>query len=133
MGNVSVKSPQRVHAAKPKQTSVGELDVATVAEAIPHIVWMTDSSGFGDYLNSSALELTGLGAEALSGSGWLEAVHPGDTMVVTSLTKTKRLSTSRPNMGIITWHTVGRNQRDEIVVEFDRSNFVAFGNAGSGE
>src|ERR1700739_2327478 len=47
-----------------------------------------------------------------------EAVHPGDTMGGTSLTKTKRLSTSRPNMGIITWHTVGRNQRDEIVVEF---------------
>ena len=58
--------------------SVGELDVATVAEAIPHIVWMADSSGSGDYLDSRALDLTGLTPEALSGSGWLDAVHPGD-------------------------------------------------------
>jgi PAS domain S-box-containing protein len=55
-----------------------ELDVAAVAEAIPHIVWMADSSGFGDYLSSRALELTGLTPEALSGSGWLAAVHPDD-------------------------------------------------------
>ena len=61
-----------------------------------------------------------------------EVVYPGDTMIVKSLTMAKRLSTSRPNMGIITWHTVGRNQHDEIVVEFDRSNFVSFGNASSG-
>jgi acyl dehydratase len=60
-------------------------------------------------------------------------VYPGDTMVVKSLTRAKRLSTSRPNMGIITWHTVGRNQQDEIVVEFERSNFVSFGDAVSGE
>ena len=61
-----------------------------------------------------------------------EAVYPGDTMVVKSLTKAKRLSSSRPNAGIITWHTEGRNQHDEIVVEFDRSNFVAFGDTASG-
>ena len=47
-----------------------------MAEAIPHIVWMTDSSGAGDYLNSRALELTGLTPEELTGSGWLNAVHP---------------------------------------------------------
>ena len=61
-----------------------------------------------------------------------EAVYPGDTMVVKSLTKAKRLSASRSDAGIITWHTVGRNQHDEMVVEFDRSNFVSFGNAASG-
>ena len=69
-----------------------------------------------------------LGVEKLT---YGEPVYPGDTMVVTSLTKAKRLSTSRANMGIVTWHTVGRNQRDEIVVEFDRSNFVSFENASS--
>jgi itaconyl-CoA hydratase len=69
-----------------------------------------------------------LGVEKLT---YGEPVYPGDTMVVTSLTKAKRVSTSRANMGIVTWHTVGRNQRDEIVVEFDRSNFVNFENASS--
>jgi PAS domain S-box-containing protein len=60
---------------KVKSRSVSELDVA---EAIPHIVWMADSSGFGDYLTSRTLELTGLTPDGLSGSGWLDAVHPGD-------------------------------------------------------
>ncbi|MCW2528731.1 MAG: hypothetical protein JWM76_3591 [Pseudonocardiales bacterium] len=62
----------------PQRPSLGELDVTTVAEAIPHIVWMADSAGFGNYLNRRALDLTGLPPEALSGSGWLDAVHPGD-------------------------------------------------------
>jgi PAS domain S-box-containing protein len=54
------------------------MDVTTVAEAIPHVVWMANSEGVGDYLNSRALELTGLTRETLSGSGWLEVVHPDD-------------------------------------------------------
>jgi itaconyl-CoA hydratase len=55
-----------------------------------------------------------------------QTVYPGDTMIVKSLTKAKRLSANRENMGIITWHTEGRNQHGEMIVEFDRSNFVAF-------
>ncbi len=78
VNKVIVKSPPRSRVAKAKSPLFDELDVETVAEAIPHIVWMTDSSGFGDYLNSSALELTGLTPEKFSGSGWLNAVHPND-------------------------------------------------------
>ena len=81
MSNVLVKAPPRSRAAKVKRPLLGELDVATVAEAIPHIVWMADSSGLGEYLNSSALELTGLSPGEFSGSGWLAAVHPGDREV----------------------------------------------------
>ena len=57
---------------------VGELCATTVAEAIPHIVWMADRSGLGDYLNRRALEFTGLTPEALAGLGWLDAIHPAD-------------------------------------------------------
>ncbi len=57
------------------------MDVTTVAEAIPHVVWMANSEGVGDYLNNRALELTGLTREMLSGSGWLEVVHPDDREV----------------------------------------------------
>jgi len=77
MGNILVKSPAG-RSGKVATPSVGALDVATMAEAIPHIVWMTDSSGAGDYLNSRALELTGLTPQDLIGSGWLQAVHPDD-------------------------------------------------------
>ena len=60
---------------------------------------------------------------------YLKDVYPGDTMVAKSFTKNKRISTSRERMGIITWHTEGWNQNDEKIIEFDRSNFVSFGDA----
>lgn len=55
-------------------------------------------------------------------------VYPGDTMLAKSVTKAKRLSPKHKNMGIITWHTEGWNQHDEMMIEFDRSNFVSFRN-----
>jgi len=54
-------------------------------------------------------------------------VYPGDTMVAKSLTKAKRLTSKHKNMGIITWHTEGWNQREELIIAFDRSNLVSFG------
>jgi itaconyl-CoA hydratase len=61
-----------------------------------------------------------------------QVVYPGDTMIAKSLTKAKRLSKKHGGMGIITWHTEGWNQSDEMVIEFDRSNFVSFGRAADG-
>lgn len=58
-----------------------------------------------------------------------EPAYPGDTIIVTSLTKGKRMSSKYTDMGIITWHTEGRNQHGELLIEFDRSNFVVFGDA----
>jgi len=53
-----------------------------------------------------------------------EPVHPGDTLSARSEVVAARASESRPNTGIVTWRTEGRNQRDELVVEFRRSNLV---------
>jgi len=61
-----------------------------------------------------------------------EVVYPGDTMVANSVTRSKRLSTKHNNMGIITWHTAGWNQLGEMVIEFNRSNFVNFGHTQDG-
>jgi acyl dehydratase len=52
-------------------------------------------------------------------------VHPGDTITASSTVIETRESDSRPNIGIVTWHTEGRNQRDELVVDFNRTNLVA--------
>jgi len=49
-------------------------------------------------------------------------VYPGDTLTAVSETTDKRLSKSNPNNGIISWHTKGYNQHDELVVDFKRSN-----------
>ena len=53
-----------------------------------------------------------------------KAVYPGDTLVASSRTVAMRLSNSNPNQGLVTWHTEGRNQRDELVVDYRRTNIV---------
>lgn len=52
-------------------------------------------------------------------------VYPGDTVAASSRVVEARESDSRPSTGIVTWHTEARNQRDELVVEFERTNLVA--------
>jgi len=49
-------------------------------------------------------------------------VYPGDTLTAVSETTAKRLSEKDPNKGIVSWHTNGYNQNDELVVDFKRSN-----------
>jgi itaconyl-CoA hydratase len=52
-------------------------------------------------------------------------VHPGDTLTARSRVVEARESESRPNAGIVTWHTEAFNQRDELVVDYRRTNLVA--------
>jgi itaconyl-CoA hydratase len=52
-------------------------------------------------------------------------VHPGDTVTAASEVLAVRGSRSRPAFGIVTWRTEAHNQRDELVVDFVRSNLVA--------
>jgi acyl dehydratase len=51
-------------------------------------------------------------------------VFPGDTIYSRSKTKACRISASNPANGIVTWHTEGRNQHDQLVIDFERSNLV---------
>ena len=51
-------------------------------------------------------------------------VYPGDTLTCRSTTKAARRSGSNPANGIVTWLTEGFNQRDELVIDFERSNIV---------
>ena len=62
-----------------------------------------------------------LGVEELS---YLRDVYPGETLYVTSEVVAARLASNRPGYGIVTWHTRGRNQRDEEVITFKRANLV---------
>ncbi|HLK23142.1 MAG TPA: MaoC family dehydratase [Caulobacteraceae bacterium] len=55
-------------------------------------------------------------------------VYPGDTLVSRSTTRAARLSASNPANGIVTWWTEGFNQRDELVIDFERSNLVRLRN-----
>jgi len=58
-----------------------------------------------------------------------QPVYPGDTITARSTTRSARLSASNPANGIVTWHTEGFNQRDERVIDFERSNLVRLRNS----
>ena len=55
---------------------------------------------------------------------FLQPVYVGDTLTARSTVVSRRESKGNAGMGIVTWHTVGANQRGEIVVEYDRTNLV---------
>jgi len=52
------------------------------------------------------------------------SVYPGDTLTATSKVLECRLSKSRVGSGVVTWQTVGLNQRGETVLTLVRSNLV---------
>jgi itaconyl-CoA hydratase len=78
--------------------------------------------------------VVGLSVEDLSESGgpflgitgcrFHRPVHPGDTLSARSTVTSIRTSESRPGAGIITWRTEAHNQRDELVVSYQRTNLV---------
>ena len=51
-------------------------------------------------------------------------VYPGDTLTARSTVRSARESEKRPQFGIVTWRTEGRNQKGECVVSYERTNLV---------
>jgi itaconyl-CoA hydratase len=88
------------------------------------------------------LSVFGLSVEDLSEAGGLflgvdqltfhRAVYPGDTLMARSTVVDKRESQSRPESGIVTWHTegllleksLGNSHEESLVVDFRRANLV---------
>ncbi|MEM7413109.1 MAG: MaoC family dehydratase [Myxococcota bacterium] len=62
-----------------------------------------------------------LGADSLK---FPEPVRPGDTLTLTGECLTKRVSKSRPGLGIVTSRTCLWNQRGELVMETDTKYMV---------
>ncbi len=52
-------------------------------------------------------------------------VYPGDTLTARSTVVARRESDKRPQFGIVTWRTEGRNQRGEVVITYRRTNLIA--------
>lgn len=81
------------------------------------------------------LTVFGLSVEDLSEAGGLFLgvedltyhlpVYPGETLTASSEVVDMRESQSRPSDGIVTWHTRGYNAKDELVIDFRRTNLVA--------
>ncbi|MBZ8134799.1 MaoC family dehydratase [Afifella sp. IM 167] len=82
----------------------------------------------------------GLSVEDLSESGgaflgvedltFQRPVYPGETLTARSVVLERRPSSSRPELGIVSWRTEGFNQNAERVIEFTRTNLVGRRAAG---
>jgi itaconyl-CoA hydratase len=91
----------------------------------------------GSVLNPMLIFLTvfGLSVEDLSEAGGLflgvddlkfhRTVYPGETLIARSTVLDKRESASRPESGIVSWHTEGHNSRGDLVIDFRRTNLVS--------
>lgn len=78
--------------------------------------------------------ILGLSVEDLSEAGgpflgidnchFYKPVYPGDTIYSESTVLDKRETKSRPDHGVVTWKTIGKNQKGELVVEYERRNLI---------
>jgi len=76
----------------------------------------------------------GLSVEDLSEKGGLflgldrltfhRDVYPGDTLTARSEVVSVRQSESRPDHGVVSWHTEGCDQEGRMVIDFTRTNLV---------
>ena len=53
-----------------------------------------------------------------------QPVYPGDTLRAKSTVVDRRKSENRKGFGIATWYTQGFNQKNELVVDFKRTNMI---------
>ncbi len=77
----------------------------------------------------TGLTVPDVSQNAVANLGWDEVrlpapVFAGDTLYASSEVIEVRPSRSRPGQGIVRVHTRGFNQRDETVIEFERSVLV---------
>lgn len=81
---------------------------------------------FGVIFGLSVEDLSEAGGPFLGGTHLTHhrSVYPGETLYATSTVVDARPSSSRPDTGIVTWHTVGRTADGEIVIDFRRTNLV---------
>ena len=55
-----------------------ELELRTLIDSIPGLIWSSLPDGNVDYLNQGWLNFTGLTQEQAHGQGWFQALHPDD-------------------------------------------------------
>ena len=66
----------------------------------------------------------GLGSPGIDELKWVRPVYPGDTLRCESELLDKRLSASRPDMGITKGRTTVFNQHDEVVMTFVANGLI---------
>ena len=95
------------------------------------------ASEFGKILVNSAftvslvvgMSVSDVSQKAIANLGWkeirlLKPVFAGDTLYSETEVLTKRESEKRPEQGIVTIKTIGKNQHGEVVCDFERTMLI---------
>jgi acyl dehydratase len=77
----------------------------------------------------AGMSVSDVSQKAIANLGWTDIklthpVYPGDTLYAESEVLSKRESKSRPDAGIVTVRTIGKNQNGVTVCTFDRTMLV---------
>jgi acyl dehydratase len=77
----------------------------------------------------TGMSVSDVSQKTIANLGWdkirlTNPVFAGDTLYAESTVLSKRESKSRPNAGIVTIKTIGKNQRGEQVCEFERTMLI---------
>ena len=75
--------------------------------------------------NLKAHQQAGLGSPGIDELKWLKPVYPGDTLRCESELLSKRVSASRPEMGIFKTRLTVFNQHDEPVMSYLSNGLIA--------
>ncbi|MEO7775232.1 MAG: MaoC family dehydratase, partial [Steroidobacteraceae bacterium] len=75
------------------------------------------------------MSVSDVSQKAVANLGWdnirlLKPLFPGDTLYAESEVTDKRESTSRPEQGIVTVKSIGKNQHGDIVCTFSRTMLI---------
>lgn len=75
------------------------------------------------------MSVSDISQKAVANLGWdkvrmTHPLFPGDTLSAESEVKDKRESMSRPEQGVVTVTTTGRNQHGDVVCTFDRTMLI---------
>ncbi len=86
--------------------------------------WHTASMFMRMYVDAILSHAETLGAPGVEKLQWLKPVHPEDTLTGKYYILDKRVSKSRPDVGILYGKAEMTNQKNEIVMTFEGSGFI---------
>lgn len=69
--------------------------------------------------------LASLGSPGFENLRWLKPVYPGDELTARVRVAAKRVSKSRPDMGLVQFQVETRNQHDVVVMSFVSTSMMA--------
>lgn len=93
--------------------------------------WLTCSMAMRMAVDSALHDSESFGSPGLEKVRWLAPVRPGDALRLEASVDSKRISSSRDDLGIIRWSWRVFNQNDIQVLELEATSLFDLGKAAS--